>query len=119
MGSSMATLIDGASEQEELEEQLLRAERNLKQFYQANPVRTIHPPGQKLPPGAILKTDYDEEKRRAVRGEEIPATCWMAPTAELQLLLRVTPQVSAPFQFFRGYPDRSKTFYKTDPQFLC
>ena len=63
MDSSQYTLIDGASEQEELEEQLLRAERNLKQFYQANPVRTIHPPGQKLPPGAILKTDYDEEKR--------------------------------------------------------
>jgi hypothetical protein len=66
MDSSKAMLIDGASEQEELEEQLLRAERNLKQFYQANPVRTVHPPGQKLPPGAILKTDYDEEKRELV-----------------------------------------------------
>jgi hypothetical protein len=66
MDSSQYTLIDGASEQEELEEQLLRAERNLKQFYQANPVRTIHPPGQKLPPGAILKTDYDDEKRELV-----------------------------------------------------
>ena len=66
MDSSKATLIDGASEREELEEQLRRAERNLKQFYQANPVCTIHPPGQKLPPGAILKTDYDEEKRELV-----------------------------------------------------
>jgi hypothetical protein len=44
---SRATLIDGASEREELEEQLLRVERNLRQFYQANPVRTIHPPGTK------------------------------------------------------------------------
>jgi hypothetical protein len=45
----------GASEQEELEEQLLRAERNLKQFSQANPVRTIHLPSQKLPRGAPSK----------------------------------------------------------------
>jgi hypothetical protein len=66
MDSSKATLIDGASGQEEFEEQLRRAERNLKQFYQANPVCTIHPPGQKLPPGAILKTDYDEENRELV-----------------------------------------------------
>jgi hypothetical protein len=66
MDSSQYTLINGASEPEELEEQLLQAERNLKQFYQANPVRTIHPPGQKLPAGAILKTDYDEEKRELV-----------------------------------------------------
>jgi hypothetical protein len=34
MDSSKATLIDGASEQEELEEKLLRAERNLKRFYE-------------------------------------------------------------------------------------
>jgi hypothetical protein len=66
MDSSKATLIGGASEQEELEEQLLRAERNLKRFYEAHPVREIHPPGEKLPRGAILKTDWDEGKRALV-----------------------------------------------------
>ena len=66
MDSSKATLIDGASEQEELEEQLLRAERNLKRFYEAHPVREIHPLGEKLPRGAILKTDWDEGKRELV-----------------------------------------------------
>jgi hypothetical protein len=66
MDSSKATLIDGASEQEELEEQLLRAERNLKRFCEAHPVREIHPLGEKLPRGAILKTDWDEGKRELV-----------------------------------------------------
>ena len=66
MDSSKATLIEGASQQEELEEQLLRAEHNLKRFYQEHPVRVIHPPGEKLPRGAILKTDWDEGKRALV-----------------------------------------------------
>jgi hypothetical protein len=64
--SSRATVIDDASEAEELLEQLHRAEQNLKRFYQANPVRVIHPPGEKLPRGAILKTDWDEGKRELV-----------------------------------------------------
>jgi hypothetical protein len=50
MDSSRATLIEGASQREELEEQLLRAEHNLKRFYQEHPVREIDPPGEKLPP---------------------------------------------------------------------
>ena len=66
MDSSKATLIEGATQQEELEEQLRQAEDNLKKFNQTQPVRVIHPAGQKLPPGAILKTDYDEEKRELV-----------------------------------------------------
>jgi hypothetical protein len=60
MDSSKYTLIDGASEQEELEQQLRRAQMNLDRFYQGNHVRTIHDPKQKLPRGAILATDVDE-----------------------------------------------------------
>jgi hypothetical protein len=61
MDSSKATLIEGATQQEELEEQLRQAEDNLKKFNQTHPVQVIHPAGEKLPLGAILATDFDEE----------------------------------------------------------
>ena len=61
MDSSKATLIEGTSQQEELEEQLRQAAHNLQQFNKQHPV--IHTKG-KLPPGAILATDWDDEKRK-------------------------------------------------------
>ena len=53
MDSSKATLIDGASEQNELEEQLLRAELNLKQFIKPIQFAPFIPQAKKPPPGAI------------------------------------------------------------------
>jgi hypothetical protein len=58
--SSKATVIEGASQQEELEAQLRQAAHNLQRFNKQHPV--IHTQG-KLPPGAILATDFDEERR--------------------------------------------------------
>jgi len=63
MDSSKATLIEGAFQQEELEEQLRQAAHNLQQFNKQHPA--IHTQG-KLPRGVILKTDWDEGKRELV-----------------------------------------------------
>jgi hypothetical protein len=54
MDSSRATAIEGATQQEELEEQLGRAARNLQRFNRQHPV--VHTKGG-LPAGAVLATD--------------------------------------------------------------
>jgi hypothetical protein len=63
MDSSKYTLVDGASELAELEERLQRAAHNLQQFNKNHLI--IHTRG-KLPPGAILATDWDEEAKQLV-----------------------------------------------------
>jgi hypothetical protein len=65
MDSSKATVINGASEQEELEQQLRQAEYNLKKLDQRRPVRILAP-DLTPPPGAKPITDWDEEKRKLV-----------------------------------------------------
>jgi hypothetical protein len=62
LDSARYTLIDGASESEELEQQLRRAAHNLQQHNTRHPV--VHTSG-KLPPGAILATDVIEWKKKA------------------------------------------------------
>jgi hypothetical protein len=60
MDSSKATVIDGTTAGEELEERLRQAAHNLQQFNEQHPV--VHT-GGKLPRGATLATDYDEKRR--------------------------------------------------------
>ena len=59
MDSSKATVIDGASEEEKLQQQLWQAEYNLQQFNKRKRVQ-FHTKGR-LPLGAILATDVDEQ----------------------------------------------------------
>jgi hypothetical protein len=65
MDSSKATVIDGASEEEELQQQLRQAEYDLKRYNQTRPVRILAP-DLTPPPRTTPITDWDEEKKQLV-----------------------------------------------------
>jgi hypothetical protein len=70
MDSSKATVIDGASEEEELQHQLRQAEYNLRKFNQARPVRILAP-DLTPPPGAKPITDVDENGQLVIMGYRV------------------------------------------------
>jgi hypothetical protein len=63
MDCSQATVFEGTTQREELEQQLHLGAQKLKQMNQVFPVSGVHPQGQKLPPGAVLQTDWNDRKR--------------------------------------------------------
>jgi hypothetical protein len=63
MDSSQATVLEGTTQREELEEQLHQGALQLKRMNEVHPVAGVHPQGQKLPEGAVLQTDWSDRKR--------------------------------------------------------
>jgi hypothetical protein len=61
--SQQATVFEGTAQREELEAQLHHGAQQLKRMNEVRPARGVHPRGQKLPPGAVLQTDWSERKK--------------------------------------------------------
>jgi hypothetical protein len=62
LDSQQATVFEG-TQREELEQQLHEGAQRLKRINETYPVAGVHPHGQKLPPEAVLQTDWSEKKK--------------------------------------------------------
>jgi hypothetical protein len=71
LDSSQATVIDGASEEAELEEQLRQAQYNLDRVRHSRLPKILRP-GEAPPPGAVEVTDVDENGKLVIIGYRLP-----------------------------------------------